>query len=119
MDSEESLGELSPYNCPDCNGVLWEIEDGPMTRYRCHTGHAYSSASLEHRQDEMLERSLFDSLRACRERANFARKHAEENPKQEAMWIRRAASYEKDCALLENLIKQRESSGGRAAALTE
>lgn len=119
MDSEESLGELSPYNCPDCNGVLWKIEDGPLTRFRCHTGHAYSSASLERRQDEMLERSLFDSLRACRERANFVRKHAAENPADEAMWLRRAASYEKDCALLENLIKQRNAAGDQAAELAD
>lgn len=107
MKSEESLGELSPYNCPDCNGVLWEIEDGPMTRYRCHTGHAYTSASLGHRQDEMLERSLFDSLRACRERANFVRQHADRHPDRKDSWMHRAESYENDCSLLESLIKQR------------
>ncbi len=107
MASEESLGELSPYNCPDCNGVLWEIEDGPMTRYRCHTGHAYTSRSLEQRQDEMLERSLFDSLRACRERANFVRSLAERDEANRQRWTARAEGYERDCVLLEDLIKER------------
>ncbi len=114
MASEESLGDLSPYNCPDCNGVLWEIEDGPMTRYRCHTGHAYTSHALEKRQDEMLERNLFDSLRACRERAHFVRKLAESDPANRERWSERAEGYERDCALLEALIKDRNpvSSSG-------
>ena len=108
MRSEEKLGDLSPYNCPDCNGVLWEISDGPMTRYRCHTGHAYTSAVLQSRQEQMLERSLFDSLRACRERANFVRQLAERDPSNAERWRARANGYEEDCELLEGLIQSRQ-----------
>lgn len=107
MASEESLGDLTPYNCPDCNGVLWEIEDGPMVRYRCHTGHAYTSRTLEKRQDEMLERNLYDSLRACRERAHFVRDLADRDTVNQNRWMERAEGYERDCALLESLIKDR------------
>lgn len=107
MASEEKLGELSPYNCPDCNGVLWEIEDGPLTRYRCHTGHAYTSRALEQRQDEMLERSLFDSLRACRERVNFVKNLAEKDGDRREVWAKKLEVYERDCALLEALLKDR------------
>ena len=109
MRNEEKLGELSPYNCPDCNGVLWEIKDGPLTRFRCHTGHAYSSASLHHQQEQMLERSLFDSLRACRERAKFVSVLAERDPSNAARWKGKADSYEEDCALLEQLIQTRQA----------
>lgn len=108
MSNEEKLGDLSPYNCPDCNGVLWEIKDGPLTRYRCHTGHGYTSSSLHSRQEQMLERSLFDSLRACRERANFVRGLAERDPGNAERWERRAANYEEDCSLLEGLITSRQ-----------
>ena len=108
MTSEEKLGELSPYNCPDCNGVLWEIHDGPLTRYRCHTGHGYTSSSLHARQEQMLERSLFDSLRACRERANFVRGLAKKDPGNSKKWRERAEGYEEDCALLEGLITSRQ-----------
>lgn len=114
MQSEERLGQLSPYNCPDCNGVLWEIEDGPMVRYRCHTGHAYTSRALEQRQDEMLERSLFDSLRAARERVNFVRNLADRDEMNRNSWQEKAEGYEKDCALLEQLIKQRGPSAPAA-----
>ena len=114
MQSEEKLGQLSPYNCPDCNGVLWEIEDGPMVRYRCHTGHAYTSRALEQRQDEMLERSLFDSLRAARERVNFVRNLAKRDAINRNSWEEKAEGYEKDCALLEQLIKERGPSAPAA-----
>lgn len=107
MQTEERLGELSPYNCPDCNGVLWEIEDGPMVRYRCHTGHAYTSRALAQRQDEMLERTLFDSLRAARERVNFVRNLAERDPVNRDSWNEKVEVYERDCALLEHLITVR------------
>ena len=110
MASEEKMGELTPYNCPDCNGVLWEIEDGPLTRYRCHTGHAYTTRALEQQQDEMLERSLFDSLRACRERVNFVRNLTERKPDKGEIWSKKLEVYERDCALLEALIKDRSSA---------
>lgn len=108
IDNEEKMGELSPYNCPDCNGVLWEIEDGPMTRYRCHTGHAYTSKALQSKQEEMLERNLFDSLRALRERANFLGQYATRDPGNAERWKRRAKEYEEDCSLIESLIKARQ-----------
>lgn len=39
MSNEDRLGDLSVFVCPECHGPLWEIEDGDMLRFRCHTGH--------------------------------------------------------------------------------
>ena len=39
-------GPLSPYTCPECHGVLVQLQDGDFTRFRCHTGHAYSPSSI-------------------------------------------------------------------------
>jgi len=39
-------GEPSPYSCPDCGGVLWELKDGELLRFRCRVGHAYTSETL-------------------------------------------------------------------------
>ncbi len=41
-----SLGEQVPYNCPNCGGVLWEMKAADIKRYRCHTGHSFTSAAL-------------------------------------------------------------------------
>ena len=112
MSNAQTLGTLAPFNCPHCNGVLWAIEDGAMTRYRCHTGHAYTSAALAASQDEALERSLFDALRAHRGRAELIRRMAEEAGEgaHRERLHERARSFDEDGDLLERLISARTSS---------
>src|SRR5262249_27452786 len=52
INDMSKLGKLSPFTCPSCRGSLWELQDGELTRYRCHTGHAFSADSLLADQDE-------------------------------------------------------------------
>lgn len=65
-------GEPSAFSCPDCHGVLWELKDGELVRYRCRVGHAFSEASLAHLQDETLETALWTAYRALRESAGLS-----------------------------------------------
>ena len=112
MAMEERLGELSPYNCPHCNGVLWEIEDGPLTRYRCHTGHAYTADALGVSQEEALERSLFDALRAHRGRAHLLRQTAAKTSS-ETLHRRledRARACDEDAGIIEEMIRTRRAA---------
>ena len=93
MRSEFELGRLSPFSCPDCNGNLWEIEEGARKRYRCHTGHAYSAAVLNEMQKSELERRLYEVLRAQRERAELLRRMAKEGgPQTRAVMRQRGAA---------------------------
>jgi two-component system chemotaxis response regulator CheB len=62
-----SLGEPSLFACPECHGVLLKIKEGAGTRFRCHTGHAYSLNSLLSEISEAVEESLWSSLRAIEE----------------------------------------------------
>ena len=112
MENEDRLGELSPYNCPDCNGVLWRIEDGPMRRFRCHTGHAYTETALSAAQEEALDRSLFDSLRAHKGRMHLLREMAETStgPESRRLLERRARLVEEDADRLEKIIRSRKAS---------
>src|SRR5436190_14927968 len=41
-----TLGQPSNYACPECHGVLLQVKDDKLFRFRCHTGHAYSIESL-------------------------------------------------------------------------
>jgi two-component system chemotaxis response regulator CheB len=61
------LGELSPFTCPECHGVLARIKDGNLSRFRCHTGHAFSPDTLLSAMTEEVESRLWDAIRGLDE----------------------------------------------------
>jgi two-component system chemotaxis response regulator CheB len=69
-------GDPSPFACPDCGGVLTEVDDEAIIRFRCRVGHAYTAESLAASQDNGIERALFTALRALEERADLSRRIA-------------------------------------------
>lgn len=106
MASEHELGRLSPFSCPDCNGNLWQIEDGALIRFRCHTGHGYTAETLADLQETVLERRLYEVLRGQREKAALLRQMAERSgPRTSEAFLRRAALYEEDATLVEQVLR--------------
>jgi two-component system chemotaxis response regulator CheB len=65
------LGNQVPYNCPNCGGVLWEMDRPDAKRYRCHTGHSFTGPALLASQSEKIEEMLWISLRMFEERKNL------------------------------------------------
>jgi len=63
----ERIGQPSPFACPECHGVLLQLKEGSYTRFRCHTGHAYSVESLLAAISEQIEDSLWIAIRALEE----------------------------------------------------
>lgn len=61
------FGELTPFTCPDCHGVLFRLMDGNRPRFRCHTGHAFSADSLLTTVTESIEESLWNAIRCIDE----------------------------------------------------
>lgn len=57
------LGEFSPYTCPECHGVLLQLKEGNLLRFRCYTGHAYSLNSLLVEVTQSVEDPLWSALR--------------------------------------------------------
>jgi two-component system chemotaxis response regulator CheB len=76
MEKQERLGRLSELTCPECGGVVWEIDDAGLPRFRCHTGHAFDADSLLAAQGEAVERALWSALRAHEERLALLRRLA-------------------------------------------
>jgi two-component system, chemotaxis family, protein-glutamate methylesterase/glutaminase len=61
------FGELSPFTCPECHGVLSRLYNGDLVRYRCHTGHAYTVAALMASLTEKVEDDLYNAIRGMDE----------------------------------------------------
>ena len=76
-DERQHPGEPSPYSCPECGGVLWELKDGELMRFRCRVGHAYTSETLTHEQATAVEHALWTALRALEEQAAVRRRMAD------------------------------------------
>jgi two-component system chemotaxis response regulator CheB len=73
----EKLGKPSEFTCPECHGVLWELNDKDLLRFRCRAGHAYLAESLHEEQSETGEDMLWEAFRALEEGAALARRIAE------------------------------------------
>jgi two-component system chemotaxis response regulator CheB len=72
MGDERHTGERSPYGCPDCGGVLFRIRDEELMRYRCRTGHGWTSDALLLAQSHTLDDALWTALRALEESASLS-----------------------------------------------
>jgi len=79
IDELQQLGQNSLFSCPDCGGVLFELKDDSITRYKCHTGHTYSVNDLLLKQNKALESSLWVAVRSLEERKKLLSQLAEKN----------------------------------------
>ncbi|MXV16627.1 chemotaxis protein CheB [Hufsiella ginkgonis] len=71
LPAVKALGKQVPFNCPGCGGILWKIGSGKATRYRCHTGHAYTAKVLLAEQTMKIEETMWVALRMFEERKNL------------------------------------------------
>jgi two-component system chemotaxis response regulator CheB len=95
IEDENRPGTPSAFGCPECGGVLWEMDGEEMLRFRCRVGHAYTASSLSVEQVEVVEGALWAAMRALEEGASLSRRLAEnaargQNTKQESRYRERA-----------------------------
>lgn len=78
IENGDRPGNPSGYACPECRGVLWEVREGKLIRFRCRTGHAFSINSLIAEQSDALEVALWSALRALEEKAALTQRMGEQ-----------------------------------------
>ena len=111
MPDGSSPGTPSPYACPDCHGVLNQIPDPGVLRFRCRTGHAWSAENLVAQQDTDVEEALWTALRVLEERGEMSRKLAEQARQGSRDWSdehfrRRAEEADRSAELLRAVLRR-------------
>ena len=84
-------GSPSPLACPECHGALTEFTEGPLLRFRCHTGHAHTAESLLASVRDNVEKSMWEVMRGMEESRILLQRLAEQltNPEDQ----QRAETY--------------------------
>ncbi|WP_167855242.1 chemotaxis protein CheB [Hymenobacter wooponensis] len=67
-DEVQDIGHQVPLTCPDCGGALWQLDQGNVLRFRCHTGHAFTAEALLDKEQNSLEETLWVAIRMMEER---------------------------------------------------
>lgn len=115
------FGELTPFTCPDCHGVLSKYRDGSRARFRCYTGHAFSSDALLLSVTENIEESLWNAIRGIEESImllNHVGDHfAEVNEgKLAAVYFKKAKESERRAHLVRQVVVRHEQLSKGALA---
>lgn len=112
----------SPFSCPDCHGVLFELPGEPTPRFRCRVGHAWSPDSLADDQATAVENALWTALRALEEKAALVERLADEaergaRPRSAELYRARSAlTHEQADRVRELLHRELEPHAGRDAS---
>jgi two-component system chemotaxis response regulator CheB len=87
LSKNEQVGNPSMLSCPECGGVLWELQDGTLLRFRCRVGHAFSADNVLAEQGEIVERALWVALKTLDEKVELSRRVAEQARKSGSEWL--------------------------------
>jgi two-component system chemotaxis response regulator CheB len=118
IEDEEKPGTPSVFGCPECGGVLWELQDGELLRFRCRVGHAFGAEGLVSAQSESIDTALWSAFRALEENAALARrlaKQARQNQRTNSakMFEQRAQAVERQAEVIRNLLLNEKKSETR------
>ena len=93
MDTLRKFADPTPFTCPDCGGVLWNIRNETVPHMRCVTGHAHSYDAYSAAQADVLENALWAAIRFMEERIKLLTVMADEARARN--WARSAQQYER------------------------
>lgn len=108
--NKNKQGKPSAFACPECSGVLWELKEGELLRFRCRVGHAYTADTLGTAMSESLEEALWASMRALQEKAALMRRIAGRSAEKQANeYEAEASGYEKHVETIRQMLVENQS----------
>ncbi len=107
LQDDDRPGKPSAFSCPDCGGVLWEIDEEDYPRFRCRVGHALSPESMLEAQSDRLEESLWSALKTLEESARLPKRLSGKERQRGHEWIAsRFEEREKDARERAEVIRR-------------
>ncbi len=99
MHEHEHPGVPSAFSCPECGGVLWEVQDEGLLRFRCRVGHAYSTESYMSAQVELVEDALWAALKTLEETSSLNHRMAEQARRDNKLFLLKRFEEREQAAL--------------------
>lgn len=72
------MGQPASLSCPNCGGVLSNVDGGRPLRFRCQVGHAFTADTLAAEQESRVDEALRVALRIIEERAELVGRMAQD-----------------------------------------
>ena len=72
------IADPAPLVCPDCGGVMSQMQGPGPLRFRCQVGHAKTAEVLAYEQESAVDEALRVALRVIEERAELVSRMAED-----------------------------------------
>ncbi|HEX7151686.1 MAG TPA: chemotaxis protein CheB [Thermoanaerobaculia bacterium] len=107
MHEDDRPGVPSPWSCPDCGGVMWQIDEDQYSRFRCRVGHAYSPESILGAQADQFEEAMWTAMKTLEESARLAQRLSRSEGLRGHEWMaRRFADREREARERVEIIRQ-------------
>jgi two-component system chemotaxis response regulator CheB len=92
------IGKPAALTCPDCGGVLSEVNGSHPLRFRCQVGHGYTAKTLAQEQEGSVDEAMRVALRIIEERAELVGRMGRDageagRASMEELYAGRAAEY--------------------------
>ena len=110
-------GMPTQFTCPDCHGVMTNLVDGKLIRYRCHTGHAYTISALLSEVTESVESMLYMTMRGLEETKMLLQKLGEyfvddQQPAVADIFFRKSEQTGQQARIVHDSILQQQALSG-------
>lgn len=108
--TEDRPGTPSACGCPDCGGVVWELDEGELLRFRCRVGHGWTAESLLQQESSSIEGALSVALWALEEQVSLAERLVQRararNLSVAHRFERQREEAEQQASLIRDLLRQ-------------